>query len=80
MLFLIYAPLYSAGRFLFSFIRGDEAAVLGPLHQAHVVSLIIIAVCVPLLIWIAKKPAPQPSTELAASSDKTTDEPKADSS
>src|SRR4030042_1281776 len=59
MLFLIYAPLYSLGRFLLSFIRGDEAAVLGPLHQAHVVSLIIIAVCVPLLIWIARKPAQQ---------------------
>lgn len=59
MLFLIYAPLYSVGRFLLSFIRGDEAAVLGPLHQAQVVSLIIIAVCIPLLIWIARRPAPE---------------------
>ncbi len=80
VLFLIYAPLYSAGRFLLSFIRGDEAAVLGPLHQAQVVSLIIIAVCVPLLIWIARRPAPAPAVELSAVTDKPANEPKADSS
>jgi phosphatidylglycerol:prolipoprotein diacylglycerol transferase len=80
MLFLIYAPLYSAGRFLLSFIRGDEAAVLGPLHQSQVVSLIVIAVCVPLLIWIARRPAPPSTVVLSAASDQPTNEPKADSS
>ena len=59
MIFLIYASLYSFGRVLFSIVRGDEAAVLGPLHQAQVVSLIIMAVCIPLLVRIARRPAPQ---------------------
>jgi prolipoprotein diacylglyceryltransferase len=59
MLFLIYASLYSVGRFGFSFVRGDEDAVLGPLHQAQVISLIIIVVTVPLLIWLARRPVPK---------------------
>jgi phosphatidylglycerol:prolipoprotein diacylglycerol transferase len=56
MLFLIYASLYALSRFFFSFLRGDEEAVLGPLHQAQVISLIIMAVTVPLLIWLARRP------------------------
>ena len=60
MLFLIYASLYSIGRVLFSIVRGDEQAVLGPLHQAQVISLIIIVVAVPLLIWLSRRPAPKP--------------------
>jgi prolipoprotein diacylglyceryltransferase len=59
MLFLIYASLYSFGRVLFSIVRGDEQAVLGPLHQAQVVSLIIMAITIPALIWLARRPAPQ---------------------
>ncbi len=59
MLFLIYASLYAVSRFFFSFLRGDEEAVLGPLHQAQVISLIILVVTVPLLIWLARRPAPK---------------------
>jgi phosphatidylglycerol:prolipoprotein diacylglycerol transferase len=59
MLFLIYASLYSVGRFGFSFVRGDEEAVLGPLHQAQVISLIIIVVAIPLLIWLSRRPTSQ---------------------
>ncbi len=59
MLFLIYASLYSFGRVLFSIVRGDEQAVLGPLHQAQVVSLIIMAITIPALIWLARRPAPR---------------------
>jgi phosphatidylglycerol:prolipoprotein diacylglycerol transferase len=57
MLFLLYASLYSVGRVLFSIVRGDEAAVLGPLHQAQVISLVIMVVCIPLFIWLALRPA-----------------------
>jgi len=60
MVFLIYASLYSAGRFGLSFIRGDETAVLGPLHQAQVISLIVMVIAIPLLIWLARRPAPKP--------------------
>jgi prolipoprotein diacylglyceryltransferase len=59
MLFLIYAPLYAVGRFGLDFLRGDETAVLGPFHQAQVISLIVLAIAVPLLIWLARRPAPQ---------------------
>lgn len=59
MLFLVYAPAYAFGRFLLSFLRGDEVAVLGPLHEAHVISLIVIAVTVPLLIILARRPDPE---------------------
>ncbi len=59
MLFLVYASAYATGRFFLSFIRGDEVAVLGSLHEAHVISLIVIAVTVPLLIWLARRPAPE---------------------
>lgn len=55
MLFLLYASLYSVGRVFFSMVRGDEEAVLGPLHQAQVVSLIIIAITIPLFIWLARR-------------------------
>jgi len=61
MVFLIYASLYSAGRFGLSFIRGDETAVLGPLHQAQVISLIVMVIAIPLLIWLARRPAPKPA-------------------
>mgnify|MGYP006267410567 CR=1 FL=1 len=60
MLFLMYASLYSFGRVLFSLLRGDESAGLGPLHQAQVISLIVVAITVPLLIWLARRPAPKP--------------------
>jgi len=60
MVFLIYASVYSAGRFGLSFIRGDETAVLGPLHQAQVISLIVMAIAIPLLVWLARRPAPKP--------------------
>ena len=59
MLFLLYASLYAFSRFFFSFLRGDEAAVLGPLHQSQVISLIILAVCIPLFIWLSRRPAPK---------------------
>ncbi len=59
MLFLIYASLYSFGRVLFSLLRGDETAVLGPLHQAQVISLIVMAIAIPLLIWLSRRPAPE---------------------
>jgi phosphatidylglycerol:prolipoprotein diacylglycerol transferase len=65
MLLLIYAPAYAIGRFFFSFMRGDEAAIVGPLHQSQIISLVLIAVTVPLFIWVSRRLAPGPA--LAAS-------------
>ena len=55
-LFLVYLSLYSFGRFFLSFLRGGEQAVLGPLHQAHIIALLVLAVCVPLLIYRMRRP------------------------
>lgn len=64
-LFLVYLSLYSFGRFFVSFLRGGEQAVLGPLHQAHIIALLVLAVCVPLLIYRMRRPRvlAEPSVE-----------------
>lgn len=50
-LFLVYLSIYSFGRFFISFLRGGEQPVLGILHQAHIIALLVLLVCVPLLIY-----------------------------
>ena len=59
MLFLIYASAYASGRFGLDFLRGDETAIAGPFHQAQVISLIVMAITIPVLIWFARRPVPQ---------------------
>lgn len=49
-LFLLYLALYSFGRFFISLVRGAEPAWLGPLHEAHIIALLILAVAVPLFL------------------------------
>ncbi len=60
-LFLIYLSLYSFGRFFLSFLRGGEEDVLGPLHQAHIIAIVVFGACVSLLIYWMRQP--KPSTE-----------------
>ncbi len=50
---LIMVAMYSFGRFLISWSRAEqgEAAVLGPLHQAHIISLILFVVAVAFLVY-----------------------------
>jgi phosphatidylglycerol:prolipoprotein diacylglycerol transferase len=62
-LFLIYLSLYSFGRFFLSFLRGGEESVLGPLHQAHIIAIVVFAVCVSLLIYQMRQR--KPSAELS---------------
>ncbi len=53
-LFLLTAALYSAGRFGISWVRNttwNEPAVLGPFHQAHIISLVLFIVAVFLLFY-----------------------------
>lgn len=60
MLFLIYASAYSVVRFGLDFLRGDETAIAGPFHQAQVISLAVMVITVPLVIWLARRgPAPR---------------------
>jgi phosphatidylglycerol:prolipoprotein diacylglycerol transferase len=48
-LFLLYLALYSFGRFFISWVR-VEPAVLGSLHQAHIVSIAVFIAAVVLLV------------------------------
>ena len=50
-LFLIMLAAYSFGRFVISWAR-DEVAVLGPLHQSHIISLVLFAAAVALLVYL----------------------------
>jgi len=50
-IFLVMLAGYSFGRFIISWAR-DEAAVLGPLHQSHIISLVLFVVAVGLLIYL----------------------------
>jgi phosphatidylglycerol:prolipoprotein diacylglycerol transferase len=50
-IFLVMLTAYSFGRFIISWSR-DEAAVLGPLHQSHIISLVLFVVGVGLLVYL----------------------------
>jgi len=53
-LFLLYLSLYSFGRFFIEFTRAvtpAQIAVFGLLHTPHFIALLVLAVCVPLLIY-----------------------------
>ncbi len=50
-IFLVMLAAYSFGRFIISWAR-DEAAVLGPLHQSHIISLVLFVVAVALLVYL----------------------------
>lgn len=50
-LFLLMLAAYSFGRFIISWAR-DEAPVLGPLHQSHIISLVLFVVAMALLVYL----------------------------
>ncbi len=58
-IYLIYISTYSAGRFMISFLRVNEDEWLG-LQQAQIVSLLVFAVAVSLLVYLYRKPTPEP--------------------
>ncbi len=50
-LFLLYLTLYSIGRFFLSFLRLDSATVFLSLSQPQWISLLVLAVAIPLLVF-----------------------------
>ena len=59
-LFLLSLAAYSFGRFFISWVRA-ESAVLGPLHQSHVISLALFVIAIGWLIytkvhWVKTEP------------------------
>ena len=61
-LFLIYLSLYSAGRFFLSFLRLDSSTIFLSLSQPQWISILVLAVTIPLLVW--QKVSHQGQTEL----------------
>ncbi|MBM4463268.1 MAG: prolipoprotein diacylglyceryl transferase [Chloroflexi bacterium] len=62
-LFLTMIAMYSFGRFLISWVR-EEPSVLGPLHQAHIISLVLFVGAVALLTrWRVASVKPVPAAE-----------------
>ncbi|MFH1002732.1 MAG: prolipoprotein diacylglyceryl transferase family protein, partial [Chloroflexota bacterium] len=49
-LFLAYLVLYTTGRFFLSFLRLDSNTVFLSLNQPQLISLVVLAVAVPLMI------------------------------
>jgi phosphatidylglycerol:prolipoprotein diacylglycerol transferase len=57
MAFIVFAILYSAGRFLFGFLRTDEAKVFGgALSVPQVIALVVMLVGLPLLFYLNRRP------------------------
>ena len=66
VLFLIYATLYSFGRFFISFVREDNI-YFANLRQAQIIALAVMALAVPLAVWWNRRAtalSANPSTSL----------------
>ena len=53
-LFLVYATLYSFGRFFISFVREDNI-YFANLRQAQIIALAVMALAVPLAVWLNRR-------------------------
>ncbi len=60
MLFLMYLSLYSAGKFAISMLRQEALFAFG-LQEAQVVSLLVIAVALPLMVVLARARPSRPA-------------------
>ena len=54
MVFVLYGTLYSLGRFFLSFLRVETNSYALGLNEAQIVSLIIMLVAIPLLVYKAQ--------------------------
>lgn len=54
VLFLIYATLYSFGRFFISFVREDNI-YFANLRQAQIIALAVMALAVPFAVWLNQR-------------------------
>ena len=57
MLFALYLALYAVGRFAITFLRDDRVWALG-MQEAHYISLLVLAITVPLLVVKARFTTP----------------------
>lgn len=61
VLFLIYAMLYSFGRFFISFVREDNVYFWN-LRQAQIIALVVMAAAIPLALWLNRRQTIQVAT------------------
>lgn len=54
MLFVLYGTLYAVGRFFLSFLRDERITYFLDLNEAQIVSLIIMVIAIPLLVYKAQ--------------------------
>jgi len=54
MVFLLYGALYAVGRFFVSFVRVETNAYFLGMNEAQIVSLIIMVIAIPLLVYKAQ--------------------------
>ncbi|MDE3089012.1 MAG: prolipoprotein diacylglyceryl transferase [Chloroflexota bacterium] len=54
VLFVVYAALYSLGRFFISFLRADNL-YFAELRQAQIIALATIAFAIPLVVWLNRR-------------------------
>jgi hypothetical protein len=68
VLALLYVALYSVSQFFIFFLR-DNIVILGGLKQAQVTALIVLAVSLPLMAYLLRRPqAMAPAPAVAADS------------
>jgi phosphatidylglycerol:prolipoprotein diacylglycerol transferase len=61
-----YLLLYGISRFIIEFYRGDTRGTVGMLSTSQFVSLFIVPVSIAMLIVLARRRAPTPTTAAAA--------------
>ena len=54
MVFTLYLAMYSTGRFFLSFLREEFNEYFAGLNEAQLISLVVMAVTIPLLVYKAK--------------------------
>lgn len=64
VLAMLYVALYSISQFLIFFLR-DNIVILGGLKQAQVTAIIVLAVSLPLMAYLLRRPRPVAAPESA---------------
>jgi phosphatidylglycerol---prolipoprotein diacylglyceryl transferase len=63
--FWAYMLLYGISRFVVEFYRGDSRGMIGMFSTSQFVSLLIVPISIAMLMVLARRPAPAPTTAAA---------------
>ncbi|RPJ85108.1 MAG: hypothetical protein EHM13_02095, partial [Acidobacteria bacterium] len=59
--FWTYVLLYGMVRFGLEFFRGDERGIVLGMSTSQFISVILVPLAIGMLVWLARRPAPQPA-------------------